>query len=158
MVAGFVRDSQMNSTLASSKRFLVSAGDYERMRASGSVEYLIEFRLKDLSDLSDFEAAYSASELPANGPTLTWPLFRMISAVSDGIMIAVILLVSVLVIFISLLCIRFTLLAKIEDDYREIGVMKAIGIRVSDIRSIYLSVYAVLAAVGCGRVPFVSGV
>lgn len=150
VVAGFVRDSQMNSTLASSKRFLVSAGDYERMRASGSVEYLIEFRLKDLSDLSHFEAAYSASELPANGPTLTWPLFRMISAVSDGIMIAVILLVSVLVIFISLLCIRFTLLAKIEDDYREIGVMKAIGIRVSDIRSIYLSVYAVLAAVGCG--------
>lgn len=150
VVAGFVRDSQMNSTLASSKRFLVSAGDYERMRASGSVEYLIEFRLKHLSDLSGFEAAYSASELPANGPTLTWPLFRMISAVSDGIMIAVILLVSVLVIFISLLCIRFTLLAKIEDDYREIGVMKAIGIRVSDIRSIYLSVYAVLAAVGCG--------
>lgn len=150
VVAGFVRDSQMNSTLASSKRFLVSAGDYERMRASGSVEYLIEFRLKHLSDLSGFEAAYSASELPANGPTLTWPLFRMISAVSDGIMIAVILLVSVLVIFISLLCIRFTLLAKIEDDYREIGIMKAIGIRVSDIRSIYLSVYAVLAAVGCG--------
>lgn len=150
VVAGFVRDSQMNSTLASSKRFLVSAGDYEPMRASGSVEYLIEFRLKHLSDLSGFEAAYSASELPANGPTLTWPLFRMISAVSDGIMIAVILLVSVLVIFISLLCIRFTLLAKIEDDYREIGVMKAIGIRVSDIRSIYLSVYAVLAAVGCG--------
>lgn len=150
VVAGFVRDSQMNSTLASSKRFLVSAGDYERMRASGSVEYLIEFRLKHLSDLSGFEAAYSASELPANGPTLTWPLFRMISAVSDGIMIAVILLVSVFVIFISLLCIRFTLLAKIEDDYREIGVMKAIGIRVSDIRSIYLSVYAVLAAVGCG--------
>ena len=61
VVAGFVRDSQMNSTLASSKRFLVSAGDYERMRASGSVEYLIEFRLKDLSDLSDFEAAYSLS-------------------------------------------------------------------------------------------------
>lgn len=150
VVAGFVRDSQMNSTLASSKRFLVSAGDYERMRASGSVEYLIEFRLKHLSDLSGFEAAYSASELPANGPTLTWPLFRMISAVSDGIMIAVILLVGVLVIFISLLCIRFTLLAKIEDDYREIGIMKAIGIRVSDIRSIYLSVYAVLAAVGCG--------
>ena len=150
VVAGFVRDSQMNSTLASSKRFLVSAGDYRQMRESGSVEYLIEFRLKDLSDLSGFEAAYSASELPANGPTLTWPLFRMISAVSDGIMIAVILLVSVLVIFISLLCIRFTLLAKIEDDYREIGVMKAIGIRVSDIRSIYLSVYAVLAAVGCG--------
>ena len=113
------------------------------------MEYLIEFRLKDLSDLSEFESAYSASQMPANGPTLSWPLFRMISAVSDGIMIAVILLVSVIVILIALLCIRFTLLAKTEDDYREIGVMKAVGIRVSDIQSIYLAVYAVLAAAGC---------
>lgn len=149
VVTGFVRDSQMNSTLASSKRFVVSAGDYAQLKEVGSVEYLIEFRLKDLSDLSEFESAYSASQMPANEPTLSWPLFRMISAVSDGIMIAVILLVSVIVILIALLCIRFTLLAKIEDDYREIGVMKAVGIRVSDIQSIYLAVYAVLAAAGC---------
>ena len=149
VVTGFVRDSQMNSTLASSKRFVVSAGDYAQLKEGGSVEYLIEFRLKDLSDLSEFESAYSASQMPANGPTLSWPLFRMISAVSDGIMIAVILLVSVIVILIALLCIRFTLLAKIEDDYREIGVMKAVGVRVSDIQSIYLAVYAVLAAAGC---------
>lgn len=149
VVTGFIRDSQMNSTLASSKRFVVSAGDYAQLKEGGSVEYLIEFRLKDLSDLSEFESAYSASQMPANGPTLSWPLFRMISAVSDGIMIAVILLVSVIVILIALLCIRFTLLAKIEDDYREIGVMKAVGIRVSDIQSIYLAVYAVLAAAGC---------
>ena len=149
VVTGFVRDSQMNSTLASSKRFVVSAGDYAQLKEVGSVEYLIEFRLKDLSDLSEFESAYSASQMPANGPTLSWPLFRMISAVSDGIMIAVILLVSVIVILIALLCIRFTLLAKIEDDYREIGVMKAVGIRVSDIQSIYQAVYAVLAAAGC---------
>ena len=149
VVTGFVRDSQMNSTLASSKRFVVSAGDYAQLKEVGSVEYLIEFRLKDLSDLSEFESAYSASQMPANGPTLSWPLFRMISAVSDGIMIAVILLVSVIVILIALLSIRFTLLAKIEDDYREIGVMKAVGIRVSDIQSIYLAVYAVLAAAGC---------
>lgn len=149
VVTGFVRDSQMNSTLASSKRFVVSAGDYAQLKEVGSVEYLIEFRLKDLSDLSEFESAYSASQMPANGPTLSWPLFRMISAVSDGIMIAVILLISVIVILIALLCIRFTLLAKIEDDYREIEVMKAVGIRVSDIQSIYLAVYAVLAAAGC---------
>jgi putative ABC transport system permease protein len=46
------------------------------------------------------------------------------------------------------MCIRFTLLAKIEDDYREIGVMKAIGLRVSDIKKIYLAKYAAIAAAG----------
>ena len=59
-----------------------------------------------------------------------------------GIMIAILILIGLLVIVVSLLCVRFTLLAKIEDDYREIGVMKAIGMRVSDIRGIYLGVYA----------------
>lgn len=149
VVAGFIRDSQMNSSLASSKRFLVSEGDYARLRSSGAVEYLIEFRLKDLSELGAFETAYQAAGLPSGGAAVTWPLFRMISAVSDGIMIALIFLVSVLVILIALLCIRFTLLAKIEDDYREIGVMKAIGMRESDIKSVYLSVYAALAGTGC---------
>lgn len=148
VVAGFIRDSQMNSTLASSKRFLVSEEDFSLLEPFGNIEYLIEFRLNDLSKLNDFETAYSSAGLPANGPVLTLPLFQMISAISDGIMIAVIVLIAILVIFVALLCIRFTLLAKIEDDYREIGVMKAIGMRVSDIQKIYLIIYASIAGMG----------
>ncbi len=148
-VAGFLRDSQMNSLLASSKRFLVSKNDYAKIKDLGSTEYLIEFRLVDLSDLGAFETAYTQAGLEANGPTITYPLFKTINAISDGLMIAVILLVSVLVVAIAFMCIRFTLLAKIEDDYREIGVMKAIGLCVSDIKKIYLAKYAVIAAAGC---------
>ncbi|MEH6943643.1 ABC transporter permease [Bacillus sp. JJ722] len=148
-VAGFLRDSQMNSMLASSKRFLVSENDYAEIKGSGSTEYLIEFRLKDLSSLGTFETAYTSAGLEANGPTITFPLFKMMNAISDGLMIAVILLISVLVVAIAFMCIRFTLLAKIEDDYREIGVMKAIGLRVSDIKKIYLAKYAATALFGC---------
>ena len=147
-VAGFLRDSQMNSLLASSKRFLVSRDEFEKLKPYGSLEYLIEFRLKDPSSLSTFESTYSNAGLEANGPTLTYPLFVMLNAVSDGLMIAVILLISLLVVAIAFLCIRFTLLAKLEEDYREIGVMKVIGLRVSDIKRIYLSKYAALVAVG----------
>ena len=147
-VAGFVRDSQMNSLLSSSKRFLVSENDYEEIRDFGSVEYLIEFRLTDLSALSTFETAYTSAGFEANGPTITYPLFKMLNGLSDGMMIGVILLISALVIAVAFLCIRFTLLAKIEEDYREIGVMKAIGLRVSDIKKIYLVKYAMIAALG----------
>jgi putative ABC transport system permease protein len=147
-VAGFLRDSQMNSTLASSKRFLVSENDFEELRSSGSIEYLIEFRLYDLSALGAFESAYNAAGLEANGPTITYPLFRLINSISDGMMIAVILLISIMVVLIAFVCIRFTLLAKIEDDYREIGVMKAIGLRLADIKRIYLVKYAAIALVG----------
>jgi len=147
-VAGFLRDSQMNSSLSASKRFLVSRHDFTDIKKLGSTEYLIEFRLKDLSSLSEFETAYAAAGLEANGPTVTYTLFKTMNALSDGMMIAVILLVSALVVAIALMCIRFTLLAKIEDDYREIGVMKAIGIRVTDIKKIYLAKYAAIAVVG----------
>lgn len=148
IVAGFLRDSAMNSSLSASKRFLVSNNDYEEMKNLGSIEYLIEFRLKDYSAIGEFEAAYAAAGLEANGPTVTYTLFKTMNAISDGMMIAVILLVSVLVVTIALLCIRFTLLAKIEDDYREIGVMKAIGLRISDIKKMYLAKYAAIAGAG----------
>ncbi|MDF9840641.1 MULTISPECIES: FtsX-like permease family protein [unclassified Paenibacillus] len=148
-VAGFLRDSQMNSLLASSKRFLVSENDYTAIQSSGSTEYLIEFRLKDLSMLGDFKNDYTAAGLEAGGPTITYPLFKMLNAMSDGLMIAIILLVSLLVVAIAFMCIRFTLLATIERDTREIGVMKAIGLRVSDIKKLYLAKYAGIAALGC---------
>ena len=147
-IAGALRDSQMQSLLSSSKRFLVNEADFANLEPLGNMEYLIEFRLHDLSALDAFEAAYVGAGLEANGPTLTYPLFRLINGLSDGLMIAVILLISVLILAIAFLCIRFTLMAKIEDDYREIGVMKAIGLRVSDIKRLYLAKYAALAAVG----------
>ncbi|WP_225340890.1 ABC transporter permease [Lysinibacillus capsici] len=148
-IAGFLRDSQMNSMLASSKRFLVSEQDYAAIQEAGTVEYLIEFRLKNLADLKNFEEAYTSAGLEANGPTITYKLFQMLNAISDGLMIAVILLISVLVVAIAFMCIRFTLLTKIEEDTREIGVMKAIGLRVADIQKMYLAKYGVIAVIGC---------
>jgi putative ABC transport system permease protein len=147
-VAGFLRDSTMNSSLSASKRFLVSQKDFAELKDLGSIEYLIEFRLKDYSEIGEFENAYASAGLEANGPAVTYTLFKTMNAISDGMMIAVILLVSALVVAIAFMCIRFTLLAKIEDDYREIGVMQAIGMRISDIKQIYLSKYAVIAAIG----------
>ncbi len=147
-IAGFLRDSQMNSKLSSSKRFLVNESDYAEVRSLGSVEYLIQFRLNDLSNLRAFQAEYDDARLPANGPTITYPLFKMINAISEGIVVGVLLLVSILIVMISLMCVRFTLLAKIEDDYREIGVMKAIGLNLSDIKKIFMAKYTLMFLVG----------
>lgn len=148
-VAGFMRDSQMNSMMASSKRFLVCESDYERIRSLGSEEYLIEFRLKDGSDVNAFATAYKDSGLPDNGPTITYPLIKTMNALSDGIMILVILLVSVVVLFISILCIRYIILTQMEKDRREIGMLKAVGISRIDIRNLYMSKYLILSAIGC---------
>lgn len=148
VIAGFIRDSQMNSMMASSKRFLVSETDYRSMLAVGSEEYLIEFLLRDGADMNEFQAAYTAAGLPANGPTITRPLIRLMNALSDGMMILVILLVSVVVLLISLLCIRYILLTRMEEDRQEIGMLKAIGISGKDVHSLYFSKYLVMSAAG----------
>ncbi|MDQ0272750.1 putative ABC transport system permease protein [Cytobacillus purgationiresistens] len=148
-IVGFLRDAQMNSPLASSKRFLVHEKDYQELVSEGTLEYLIEFQLKALSKTNEFETAYADAGLEANGPTLTSGLFKIINGLSDGIMIAMILLVGFLIVIIAFMCIRFTLLTKIEEDYREIGTMKAIGLPLTDIKKIYVAKYALLALVGC---------
>ena len=148
-VAGFLRDSQMNSPLASSKRFLISSKDYEQIKASGKEEYLIEFRLKDLKEINSFQAAYAKAGLEENGPTLTYPLFKMMSAISDGMLAGILIFISCLIVLIAFLCIRFALLTKLEEEIYEIGVMKAIGLQHRDIKMIYLLKYTLLSLIGC---------
>ena len=114
------------------------------------MEYLIEFRLNDTSQILDFETAYMEAGLPANGPpAITRVIIELANAIVDGMMIAVLVLISLLVTVVAFLCIRFTLLAKIEEDYREIGVLKAVGLRVTDIKKLYTVKYGAIAGVAC---------
>ncbi|MDD7024921.1 MAG: FtsX-like permease family protein [Oscillospiraceae bacterium] len=152
IIAGFLRDSQMNAMMASSKRFMVNQEDYDLLKRSGSEEYLIEFLLREGADVNVFAAKYTDAGLPSNGPAITKPLIRMMNALSDGLMILVILLVSVVLLLISMLCIRFTLLTQLEEDRREIGMQKAIGISKGDIRKLYNLKFLALSGLGtvCG--------
>jgi len=155
-IKGFIRDSQMNSLLSSSKRFLVSTDDFAALYTKGSVECLIEFRLLSLDDIPAFEQEYTSASLPSDGPTLTWALFKMINAVSDGLLIFILLLCAFVFTAISLLCIRFTIIAKIEEDYREIGTLKALGISISSMKKMYKAKYTGLAVIGIAAAVLLS--
>ena len=147
IVVAFVRDAQMNPSIINSKRFVVDEADFDTLKHNlGEIEYLIEFQLTDLSKISEFSNAYASSSLPKTGVAVDYNLFKKLNMITDGIVAAVIILVSILITIIALLCLGFTILATIEEDYREIGVMKAIGIQQQDIKKIYLSKYVVMAA------------
>lgn len=148
IIAGFIRDAQMNSMMASSKRFLVNESDYERLKELGQEEYIIEFLLQDGADTNIFQTEYGSRNLPANGPAITRPLVRMINALSDGMMIFVIFLVSVIVLMISMLCIHFILSIQMERDRKEVGMLKALGIGRKEIKRIYFTKYLLFSACG----------
>lgn len=149
-IAAFVRDSLMNPSMINSKRFLVSDGDWEILNGQlGEIESMIEFQLHDPARLNELETMYQDSELPQKGTAMGYSLVKVINGMSDGIAAAVILLIAILLSLIAALCLRFTMLTTIEEDYREIGVMKAIGISSQEIRSLYLVKYVVMAAAAC---------
>ena len=144
-IAGFVRDAMMNPSIIHSKRFLVHQSDYTELRDHiADAEYLIEFRLTDTSRIGELTAAYTEAGLPDRGPSIDHRLFRVFNALTDGMVAAVVIVLSLLLMLIAMLCVRFTIIATIEEDYREIGVMKAIGMDRRDIRRIYLLKYIAL--------------
>ena len=148
-ITDFVRDVQMNPSIISSKRFVVSENDFIRMKEGfGEFEYLIEFQLYDLDKIPSFGKEYVLSSLPQKGPSIDLGLLYTLNSIMDGIIAAVIILISLMLTLIALLCMRFMILSTIEEDYREIGVMKAIGILPKDIKKIYLSKYASIGLIG----------
>jgi putative ABC transport system permease protein len=154
-ITTFIRDAQMNPSIVSSKRFVISDTDWKKVKSNlGESEYLIEFQLNELKKMSEFESMYQSSNLPQKGPAITYALFQTMNALTDGIIAVVIIFISLLLITIAILCIRFMMIATIEEDYREIGVMKAIGIPTKNIQKLYLTKYIVLAAIAsiCGYI------
>ena len=66
----------------------------------------------------------------------------------DMVIAAVMLVVSVCLILISMVILRFTIHFTMSEEFREIGVMKAIGIADWKIRGLYLVKYFAISAVG----------
>ena len=149
-IRDFVRDAQMNPSLVTSKRFLVNGRDWNTLEKHiGEKEYMIEFLLNDAGTISTFESMYQFSSLPQAGISVTRPLCLLVNALSDGITAAVIILVSLILTGISFISLRFILLSAIEEDYQEIGGMKAIGISDLQIRGFYLIKYLLIGAMAC---------
>lgn len=149
VIKEFVLDAQMNSTMTSSTRVLLSDADFEELHGKvGEFEYLIEAYLNDKSDASAFQTAYENGGLPINGQAVTYTILFLLSALTDIVTVFVLILASLLLIIVSFICVKFTIMAALEEEVREIGTMKAIGLPFADIRDLYLNKYRVLALIG----------
>lgn len=148
-VTAFVRDAQMNSTLCSSTRMLINDEDFEELFGNvGETEYLIEAYFTDSSMASDYKTAYEKAGLPQDGQAVTYTVIFLLSAFRDIAMAMVLILAGMLIVMIALLCIKYTVMAAMEEEISEIGTMKAIGMSYKDIRNLYLSKYKMMVAAG----------
>ncbi len=144
----FVRDAQMNPSIVHSKRFVINKEDFNILKnEGGESEYLIEFLLNNSGRIGDFADAYEDSGLPSSGPAVNYNLFRIINSLTESIGAVLLIIISILFCITAVICLGFSIRTAVEEDYSEIGVMKAIGIQMASIKRIYLAKYSLIAAV-----------
>lgn len=153
VVAHIVKDVAFGSDMLSVKRYFISDEDYEGI--DGKTEnanrgYLSSLIAKEGYSDNDLLQQITNMDLVATqGFNFTRSLvsleyfFNMLIA---GIMV----MVSIILIAIAFMILRFTILFTLQEEYKEIGIMKAIGIKNRAIRKIYLVKYFFLALLGGG--------
>ncbi len=148
VIKEFILDSQMNSPMVSSTRILLSNEDFDMLKDQvGENEYLIEAYFTNSKEATNFQTAYENAGLPQNGQAVTYAMIFLLSAITDITTVFVLLLVSILLIVVSFICVKFTIMAALEEEIGEIGTMKAIGFPYTDIRDIYIIKYKILAII-----------
>ena len=151
-VQGAVKDAQMAASLSPSSRFLIHPEDFEALERAGGAapEIIAEYRLTGDGDQNAIQTAYEgAGGLPTNGQAITGQQIQIISLISDGLVAFALVFVSLVLIAIALLNLRFVISGTMEDQVHEIGAMKAIGIPDRAISKLYLTKYRILTLLAC---------
>jgi putative ABC transport system permease protein len=151
-VVGVVKDAQMAASANSATRVLISDQDFAQLRDAGNnlPEIIVEYRLADAGMANAFQSAYEADQaLPKNGPAITDQQIQIINTLSDGLSAMALIFISLVLIVIALLNLRFVIKGTLQDEVREIGAMKAIGIPNRAITGLYLSKYSLMTFAAC---------
>lgn len=153
-VKNFFKDAFLGSDLNPLKRFFLSQPDFTELNQSAPQEA----RLKLWSFVQgagtadnpriDLTTAFSKTAIPS--------IFEFtkagvqLSFMTDRILAAILFVVSLFLIFIAFLTLRFTIISSIQEEYKAIGLLKAIGFTNTSIKRLYLMKYCSLALVGGG--------
>lgn len=150
VISDYARDFEMSNSFTTSKRFVINKADFDKLAQMkvDEKEFLIEFKLTENGDSNAVQTAYIEAGLPANGPTVEGKIFTMFNAMTDVGIAMIIILISIMLVIIAAICIRLIFLATIDEDLREIGVMKAMGISKKDIKKVYLVKYRTISVAG----------
>ncbi len=144
-VAGYFKDCMWGSDFMGNKRFVISEEDFrdfvENVPMYSYTVYSIncddQNELAGEIDNQDFQ---TASIVLKSEMKLFYFMDMLISVVF--------LVISVCLIVISVIMLRMTIIFTVNEDYKEIGILKAVGIKDSVIRGLYLTKYTLISVLG----------
>lgn len=141
-----MKDAAFGSDMAGMNRFIVSEEDYETFRKDENAENIRMFCVMT-DKATEFVRELNNQDFTTVLSTVSKSMYKMIYSF-DMIMAALLILVGICLILIALLVLRFTLVFTMEEEYREIGIMKAVGFRNFAVKKVYLLKYLVLVTAG----------
>lgn len=141
-----LKDAVLGSSMMGNARFLVSENDYKAFEKAEPLDpYLFYISFIDTGDVPTLEKALTACDAMAFSGDRTLLKFTYIM---EMVIAGILLVVSIALILIAVVILRFTISFTLSEEFRQIGIMKAIGIPNGRIRSLYLVKYLAISIIG----------
>ena len=157
-VRGTVLDVLFGSDMSGTPRFLISKHDFDQysQNCTGPIAEMSKGMLLNI-EADDIKAVETVvNDIDGVAFTGSRDVIKL-TYILDMIIAGVFLIVSICLIIISLVLLKFTIGFTISEEYREIGVMKAIGIKNGRIRTLYMVKYLAMALTGA-VIGFAAGI
>lgn len=142
-IKGYTKDALFGSSMMGMTRFLISENDYKMFASKNTSIYE---SISVYTDDSAYTEKYGKLNLNAvfnfDGSQIK------LMYLMDMLTAAIMLVVSICLILISMVILHFSIRFTVNEDFREIGVMKAIGISNNCIRGLYIAKYFAIALAG----------
>lgn len=144
---GKAKDALLGSQFMGNTRFILNEEDMQMLLQDENIK--LHFRgeigyVKTDDTIAMASAVANITNVAFSGTRSTIKMCY----VMDMIVAFIILILSICLIIVSFVVLKFSVNFTISEEYREIGVMKAIGITNRKIRWLYIIKYMMLAVVG----------
>ena len=145
-VLGLLKDAVFGGSLMSTPRIVINEADYRDFLKGENIELykgrISFFYTDDTESLSKALAECTSISFMDTSDVLK------LTYLLEMAVAAIMMVLSICLIIIALIILKFTISFTISEEFREIGIMKAIGIPNNGIRGLYLVKYFVMSVIG----------
>ena len=148
VLADKIKDALLGSNQLSITRYIISEEDFECFLSAENTEEYYGGTLVYLYSSDMEKVSTQIKPIVDNSIRTMDRAFMEFCYILDMIVVGVLIVVSIILIAIAFVVLRFTISFTLSEEFREIGVMKAIGIGNFRIRGLYLVKYMGLSVIG----------
>lgn len=145
-IAAVVKDAVFGSSMMGFKRLFIGEEDFDRYEKQEGIVHTAIYGVL-YADKEKFKQEWKKQNFNVISAVEGKGVIRM-CYIMDMLIAAILIVVSVCLILLAFLVLRFTIVFTLQEDYKEIGIMKAIGMREAGIKGLYLVKYFALAVTG----------